>query len=105
MQPGSGETRVLYVHFFLYPFFLLLYYGIHGSVNLYAMHYSLPDGLNDDLIIEVHDSKGKYCGEAVLQVADIPDESVLPMTSGSSLLFLYCIGRFAMMTKLFEYSK
>ncbi|KAL0461414.1 UNVERIFIED_CONTAM: hypothetical protein Slati_0029000 [Sesamum latifolium] len=45
MQPGSGETRVF-----------------------------LPDGLGDDLIIEVHDSKGKYCGNAVLQVADITDE-------------------------------
>ncbi|KZV53773.1 hypothetical protein F511_00039 [Dorcoceras hygrometricum] len=46
MHPGSGETRVF-----------------------------LPDGLGDDLIIEVHDSKGKYCGHAVLQVADIADES------------------------------
>ncbi|KAG6384861.1 hypothetical protein SASPL_153680 [Salvia splendens] len=46
MQPGSGETRVF-----------------------------LPDGLGDDLVIEVHDKKGKYCGNAVLQVADIVDES------------------------------
>ncbi|KAL1568093.1 hypothetical protein AAHA92_03497 [Salvia divinorum] len=46
MQPGSGETRVF-----------------------------LPDGLGDDLTIEVHDKKGKYCGNAVLQVADIVDES------------------------------
>ncbi|KAL0396508.1 UNVERIFIED_CONTAM: hypothetical protein Scaly_0099200 [Sesamum calycinum] len=45
MQPGSGETRVF-----------------------------LPDGLGDDLVIEVLDSKGKYCGNAVLQVADITDE-------------------------------
>ncbi|KAL8549227.1 hypothetical protein ACS0TY_008177 [Phlomoides rotata] len=46
LQPGSGETRVF-----------------------------LPDGLGDDLVMEVHDSKGKYCGRAVLQVADIAEES------------------------------
>ncbi|GFP83698.1 hypothetical protein PHJA_000513300 [Phtheirospermum japonicum] len=46
MQPGSGETRLF-----------------------------LPDGFGDDLIIEVHDSKGKYCGSALVQVADIADES------------------------------
>ncbi|KAL6558737.1 hypothetical protein OROMI_019087 [Orobanche minor] len=46
MQPGSGETRVF-----------------------------LPDGLGDDLVIEVHDSKGRHCGQAVFQVADIADES------------------------------
>ncbi|XP_027078388.1 uncharacterized protein LOC113778164 [Coffea eugenioides] len=44
MQPGSGETHVF-----------------------------LPDGLGDDLIIEVHDSKGKYCGRAMAQVAEIAD--------------------------------
>ena len=38
---------------------------------------SLPDGFGDDLIIEVQDSKGKYCGHALVQVADIADESVL----------------------------
>ncbi|KAK6150355.1 hypothetical protein DH2020_015287 [Rehmannia glutinosa] len=46
MQPGSGETRVF-----------------------------LPDGFGDDLTIEVHDSKGKCCGHALVQVADIADES------------------------------
>ncbi|GER26185.1 maturase K [Striga asiatica] len=46
MQPGSGESRLF-----------------------------LPDGFGDDLIIEVHDSKGKYCGQALVQVADIADES------------------------------
>ncbi|EPS72022.1 hypothetical protein M569_02736, partial [Genlisea aurea] len=46
MQPGSGESRVF-----------------------------LPDGLADDILIEVHDSKGRHCGHAVLQVADIADES------------------------------
>ncbi|KAL8472205.1 hypothetical protein ACS0TY_029429 [Phlomoides rotata] len=46
MQPGSGETRVF-----------------------------LPDGFGDDLIIEIHDSKGKHCGHALVQVADIADDS------------------------------
>ncbi|XP_022863818.1 uncharacterized protein LOC111383866 [Olea europaea var. sylvestris] len=45
MQPGSGETHVF-----------------------------LPEGLGDDLIIEVHDSKGKYFGQVVVQVADIAEE-------------------------------
>lgn len=58
---------------------------MHELMNFHAADYSLPDGLGDDLVIEVHDSKGKYCGEAVLQVADIPDESVLTRTSSSSL--------------------
>ncbi|KAG6383472.1 hypothetical protein SASPL_156774 [Salvia splendens] len=49
MQPVSGESRVFYVF--------------------------LPDGFGDDLIIEVHDSKGKYCGHALVQMADISDES------------------------------
>ncbi|KAL7143913.1 hypothetical protein ABFS83_08G223200 [Erythranthe nasuta] len=46
MQPGSGETRLF-----------------------------LPDGFGDDLIIEVQDSNGKCCGHALVQVADIADES------------------------------
>ncbi|KAG6414509.1 hypothetical protein SASPL_127311 [Salvia splendens] len=36
---------------------------------------NVTDGFGDDLIIEVHDSKGKYCGHARVQVADISDES------------------------------
>ncbi|KAH7860036.1 hypothetical protein Vadar_008426 [Vaccinium darrowii] len=45
MQPGSGETHVF-----------------------------LPDGLGDDLILEVHDSKGKYCGRVLAQVAAIAED-------------------------------
>ncbi|XP_057495298.1 LOW QUALITY PROTEIN: uncharacterized protein LOC130780349 [Actinidia eriantha] len=45
MQPGSGETHVF-----------------------------LPDGLGDDLIIEVQDSKGKYCGRVVAQVATMAED-------------------------------
>ncbi|KAK9064657.1 hypothetical protein SSX86_016039 [Deinandra increscens subsp. villosa] len=45
MQPGSCETHVF-----------------------------LPDGMTDDLIIEVTDSKGKYCGHVIAQMADIADD-------------------------------
>ncbi|KAA8546741.1 hypothetical protein F0562_003170 [Nyssa sinensis] len=45
MQAGSGETHVF-----------------------------LPDGLGDDLIIEVHDSKGIYYGRVIAQVAAIADD-------------------------------
>ncbi|GAB4844919.1 hypothetical protein Ancab_038311 [Ancistrocladus abbreviatus] len=45
MQPGSGETHVFF-----------------------------PDGLGDDLIIEVQDSKGKNIGRVVTQVAAVADD-------------------------------
>lgn len=45
MQPGSGETHVFF-----------------------------PDGLGDDLIVEVQDSKGKTCGRVVAQVAAVADD-------------------------------
>ncbi|CAH9139344.1 unnamed protein product [Cuscuta epithymum] len=37
-------------------------------------HIFLPDGIGDDLIIEVHDSKGLYCGRAIAQIADISED-------------------------------
>ncbi|KAK6237922.1 hypothetical protein QUC31_003391 [Theobroma cacao] len=45
MQPGSSET-----------------------------HMFLPDGLGDDLIVKVHDSKGQYCGHVLAQVVSIADD-------------------------------
>ncbi|XP_044475499.1 uncharacterized protein LOC123203264 isoform X2 [Mangifera indica] len=45
MQPGSGETQVFF-----------------------------PDGLGDDLIVEVLDSKGKHYGRVVAQVATIAED-------------------------------
>lgn len=45
MQPGSGET-----------------------------HLFFPDSLGDDLIIEIQDSKGKYVGRVLAQVALIADD-------------------------------
>lgn len=45
MQPGSGETHVFF-----------------------------PDSLGDDLIIEVHDSKGKHYGRVLAQVATIAED-------------------------------
>ncbi|GJS28561.1 hypothetical protein Tco_0489181 [Tanacetum coccineum] len=37
-------------------------------------HVFLPDGMRDDLLIEVTDSKGKYCGHGVAQLVDIADD-------------------------------
>ncbi|XP_022775011.1 uncharacterized protein LOC111316996 [Durio zibethinus] len=45
MQPGSSETHVF-----------------------------LPDGLGDDLIVKVHDSKGQYCGHVLAQVVSVADD-------------------------------
>ncbi|KAL3514254.1 hypothetical protein ACH5RR_026971 [Cinchona calisaya] len=45
MQPGSSETHVFF-----------------------------PDGLGDDLIVEVQDSKGKQCGRVLAQVATIAED-------------------------------
>ncbi|XVE86848.1 hypothetical protein DITRI_Ditri18aG0068200 [Diplodiscus trichospermus] len=45
LQPGSSETHVF-----------------------------LPDGLGDDLIVKVHDSKGQYCGHALVQVVTVADD-------------------------------
>ncbi|XP_047315577.1 uncharacterized protein LOC124919388 [Impatiens glandulifera] len=38
-------------------------------------HVFLPDGFTDDLIVEVHDSNGKHCGGAIVQMADIAEET------------------------------
>ncbi|KAL4281932.1 hypothetical protein GQ457_03G033850 [Hibiscus cannabinus] len=46
MQPGSGETHIFF-----------------------------PDSLGDDLIVEVHDSKGKKFGRVLAQVATIAEDS------------------------------
>ncbi|XP_068642978.1 uncharacterized protein [Aristolochia californica] len=45
MQPGSGET-----------------------------HLFFPDSLSDDLIVEIHDSKGKFCGRVHAQVAAVAED-------------------------------
>ncbi|KAG9450790.1 hypothetical protein H6P81_010755 [Aristolochia fimbriata] len=45
MQPGSGET-----------------------------HLFFPDSLSDDLIVEIYDSKGKFCGRVLAQVAAVAEE-------------------------------
>ncbi|GKF85193.1 hypothetical protein Tco_0250091, partial [Tanacetum coccineum] len=47
MQPGSSET-----------------------------HIFLPDSLGDNLILEVHDSKGTHFGRVLVQVATISDDPV-----------------------------
>ncbi|KAM7523795.1 hypothetical protein LguiA_013697 [Lonicera macranthoides] len=42
-------------------------------------HVFLPDGLGDDLVIDVLDSKGKYYGRVVAQVADIAEDPCGPV--------------------------
>lgn len=37
-------------------------------------HVFLPDGLGDNLIVKVQDSKGQYCGHALAQVVSIADD-------------------------------
>lgn len=37
---------------------------------------SLPDSIGDDLIVEVRDSKGQFCGRVLAQLAAIVDEPV-----------------------------
>ncbi|XP_076884501.1 uncharacterized protein LOC143533654 [Bidens hawaiensis] len=38
------------------------------------VHIFLPDSLGDDLIVEVFDSKGKYCGRVLVQLATISED-------------------------------
>ncbi|XP_068638061.1 uncharacterized protein [Aristolochia californica] len=45
MQPGSSETRLFF-----------------------------PDSLSDDLVVGIHDSKGKFCGRVLAQVAAVAED-------------------------------
>lgn len=61
----------------------------------------MPDGFGDDLVIEVQDSNGKYCGNALVQVADIADESVMYL---DPMFDFYCCGnRSVCVTKVVEF--
>ncbi|KAH9690465.1 Pesticidal crystal cry8Ba protein [Citrus sinensis] len=70
MQPGSGETHVLYVPL---SYFHLLLKSEFAWIGIDNFH-SFPDSLGDDLIIEVHDSKGKHYGRVLAQVATIAED-------------------------------
>lgn len=72
MQPGSGETHVLYVPLSYFHLLLKSEFAWIGIDNF----YSFPDSLGDDLIIEVHDSKGKHYGRVLAQVATIAEDLV-----------------------------
>ena len=52
----------------------------------FSGHFSFPDSLGDDLIIDVSDSKGKPCGRVVAQVATMAEEPVR-----FPLLFCCCL--------------
>lgn len=78
MQAGSAETHLLYVDLFAQFLIISTCFSSsrHWGFILSIIQFSLPEGLGDDLIVEVHDSKGNYCGRAVAQVADIADDPV-----------------------------
>lgn len=42
----------------------------------YGFRCSLPESIGDDLIVEVRDSKGQFCGRVLAQLAAIVDEPV-----------------------------
>ena len=55
-------------------------------------NYSFPDSLGDDLIVDVHDSKGKLCGRVVAQVANIAEDPVsIPKLMILTLIQIYII--------------
>ncbi|XWS41642.1 hypothetical protein CRYUN_Cryun17cG0099700 [Craigia yunnanensis] len=39
-------------------------------------HVFLPDGLGDNLIVKVHESKERYCGHVLAQVVSVADDPV-----------------------------
>lgn len=45
-------------------------------MKIVLLQCSFPDNHNDDLIIEVRDSKGQHCGRVLAQVAAIADDPV-----------------------------
>ncbi|XP_039032056.1 uncharacterized protein LOC120166977 [Hibiscus syriacus] len=92
MQPGSSETRVvcsfsnsLCIFSSIHPFASLLSNACYLIFLILAPYpvenffpdillHSLPDGLRDDLIVRVLDSKGQYCGHALAQVVSLADD-------------------------------
>lgn len=73
MQPGSGETHVLYDLLTpFHPFMILKLLQI-----VIENFYSFPDSLGDDLIVEVMDSKGKQYGRVLAQLATVVEDQVL----------------------------
>lgn len=86
MQPGSGETRVLYVllsfislfiHSFIWSILVPLYVVVLlNSIVKRLVYYRFPNSVGDDVIIQVQNSKGQHCGHALVKVAAIADEPV-----------------------------
>lgn len=70
MQPGSGETHILYVQLQTKLFLIV-------SEDLHWQPYSFPDSAGDDLIVEIQDSKGKHYGRVLAQLATITEDLVM----------------------------
>lgn len=81
MQPGSGESHVLYV---LFSPTIICPLGVTSHTcglwkNYFAFN-SFPDSHGDDLIVEILDSKGKDFGRVLVQLANISEDSVSQFT-------------------------
>lgn len=82
MQPGSGETRVLYVLLFFIFSFHSLFHSVHTCTVVRScivkrlLYYRFPNSVGDGVIIQVQNSKGQHCGQALVKVAAIADEPV-----------------------------
>lgn len=81
MQPGSSDTHVLYV---LFPDLFYVFLNLLENILIKTKYclkmtqpYSFPDSIGDDLLLEVHDSKGKQFGRVLVQVATIADDPVI----------------------------
>jgi len=90
MQPGSGESHVLYVPMFpILPFTLSNLLGVafpYCEVWRSIWNFnSFPDSHGDDLIVEILDPMGKDFGRVLVQLANISEDSV----SHFYLPFLY----------------
>lgn len=55
--------------------------------------YSFPDSIGDDLLLEVHDTKGKQFGRVLVQVATIADDPVICLGPSISFKHRFCSGR------------
>lgn len=87
MQPGSGESHVLYVPIFpTLVFTLSNLLGVAFPFDFCDVWQSIwnfnsfPDSHGDDLIVEILDPMGKDFGRVLVQLANISEDSVSHFT-------------------------
>lgn len=78
MQPGSGESHVLYVPNSSLPSLKSTWghFPYLWCLTKYWNFNSFPDSHGDDLIVEILDTKGKDFGRVLVQLANISEDSV-----------------------------